>query len=286
MPLYVYTRLVFSWGFSVRPPGLSAGGPSLPLPPPSTLVGAIAAGVARILGWPEAELLAVSTGRRGASRLAITSSTWRLARHLLAAGARLRGPVAQAQDLVKYSTLPYQSPGNIADPSQWFGAQNFGLALAPGIELDAVVVLDDEVEDEGVTREVLEAAATAIQRVGSRESIVHVIEYSVGDAREAGGGETALYAPLASVDVESLDPDRYWVVEAWNPRCPEAYMRTPPTRLEPLRLAAPMRPGAAPGVYRSLAGRLPLRREARSYIGDWSRELGVIASLPDCGGGG
>ena len=46
MPVYAYARLVFSWGFSVRPPGLSAGGPSFQVPPPSTLVGALAAGAA------------------------------------------------------------------------------------------------------------------------------------------------------------------------------------------------------------------------------------------------
>jgi CRISPR-associated protein Cas5 subtype I-A len=284
--LYAYSRVVFSWGYTVRPPGPSAGGPSLPLPPPSTLIGALAAGVARLLGWGEVVVEAPAGGRGRGSRVSVASSAWRLARHALAAGARLQGPVALWQDVVRYSTLPYQTPGNLADPAQWFGAQNFGLAMAPGAVLDMVVVFDDSIADEGVTPGVLGAAAASIQRLGGREGLVHVAAHSAGRARVVGGGETSLYAPLDSLDHSTLVPGEFVVFEAWNPRCPEAYRRASPLSLEPLILAAPLRPTPALNLYRGAPGRLRLRDGTLAYEGGWPRELGVVAGIPECRGGG
>ncbi len=281
MPIYIYARAVFSWGYSVRPPGLSAGGPSLPLPPPSTLVGALAAGLARALGWSEYSL---EPGRRG--RVRVASTAWTLARHLLGAGARLVGGVAVFQDVVKYSTLPYQTPGNLADPAQWFGAQNFGLTIAPGSNVEFVLVFDDTLEEEGVDEGLLRAAAASMFRIGSKESLVSVEDYAVGRASQASGGSTSLYAPRDCVEFGYLEPGSYLEFEAWNPRCPQAYERVPPTELESLYLVAPQRVLGASTVLATGEEPLELRGNVTTYRGSWPDGLGVVAALPPCRAGG
>ncbi len=275
MPLYVYARLFFSWGFTVRPPGLSAGGPSLPVPPPSTIVGALARGLAAALGWPE--VLLEAPARRGAL---VYSQAYRLARHLLGVGAALLAPVALHRDVVRYSTLPYQTPGNIRNPGQWFGAQNFGVALSPAGEAVFVAVFSDTVRDEGVTPEALAAAAAGIERLGARESVVHVAEAWAGEAGEARGGWTTLYAPEEAV--ESAGGCRYSQVTAWDPRSPRAYTRSDPFTLPELRLAVPLAPAGAPSVYLPPPSgcRLHLRSDWPAYTGDWPGDLGVVAALP------
>ena len=261
MPIYVYTRLVFSWGFSVRPPTLSAGGPSLPLPPPSTLNGALAAGVARVLGWPEAYV--AGRGRQ----LQVYSSAYTLARHLLAAGAWTPSLPVIHRDVTRYSTIPYQTPGNIKDPAQWYGVQNYGLTVAPAGELHAVLIYDDAVRMVGVDERILKVAAYSITRLGAKEALVSVEEVRVGSARETRGGETLLYAPASCLDYA---PPTAVEFTAWDPRDPAGYSPGSPTGAERIRFVG------VPGSETPLA----LTGDCASYTGDWPKTLGVVAVLP------
>jgi len=138
MPFFVYSRLRLSWGFSVRPPARSQGGPSLPLPPPSTIAGALAASLSRLLGWGEyyldrpSEAVRRGRGRKAAGALVVYSTAYRLARHLLGVGARLEPTLALWEEPVRYATLPYQKPVNLRDPGVWFSVPAFGSTVAPG----------------------------------------------------------------------------------------------------------------------------------------------------------
>ena len=280
MPVYAYARLVFSWGFSVRPPGLSAGGPSFQVPPPSTLVGALAAGAARVLGW--SEHLVRAGGRR---QVQVYSPAYLLARHLLAAGAVVWGPVVLHRDVVRYSTLPYQSAGNIKDPAQWFGAQNYGLSMAAGAEAELVLVFDDGVLDLLGGPGALRAAAASIHRLGTKESLVSVVEAGAGEAREGSGGETCLYAPE-----DSVEEGEYYTVTVWHPKAPEAYTRSSPFAIPLLTLAVPGRVSVSKSVYLppdpSGCEGLLLRDDAPAYTGDWPGRLGAVAALPPLKAGG
>lgn len=265
----------------MRPIGLSAGGPSLPIPPPSTLVGAISAGVSRILGWGEVYR---ETGKLGG----ITSTAYRLARHLLAVGARIAGPVAIFREVARYSTLPYQSPDNIKHPGQWFGAQNFGITLAPNTTLEFVLVLDDAVRDLGIDQRILTAAAYSITRVGSKESVAAVDYAESGRAVESTGGETSMYSPLECVD-PSTPPSSFYTIEVWDPRSLGAYTRLSPFAPPPLRLAVPGKAFGALQAYTPERGPatitppLRLRGDCRTYAGPWPEDLGRAASLPLAG---
>ncbi len=276
MPIYVYSRILFHWGYSVRVPGTSGGGPSLPLPPPSTLVGSLAYWLSKRLGWREIMLATLGGGRRRAP--AAVSTAYRLARHLLAAGVAAVGEqfAVLYRDRVRYQITQYQSPANLRDPMQWFASINFGLTVAPNLALDVVLVLDDNVSEEGVDENLLEEAAWSQVRLGAREGIVSVLEASVGRAYESSGGQTLLYAPREAFEncLGRL------VFEAWDPRDPNGWARgeKPP---KPLEICAPTVDSPSPDIYMLRKKRRPLtiRGDWPSYTGDWPLELGPIAAL-------
>ena len=269
MPILLYLEAVFSWGFSVRAPGTSGGGPSLPLPPPSTLLGAVAHGVARAMGWREVE--------GGSSPVA------KLAPYLLAAAAGIvEGFSIPYVDLMRYLAVPFIRRENVKKPAMWFGALGFGAVSAAGTLIAAAVVLSDRVL--GVAPlEVLRAATGSVARLGSREGVVHVVRSWVGRVDEVRGGETLLYAP---VDAVAEPPATRLELTVWDPRDPEAYSAPRgrrPRQPRTLRIVAPAALTVAGGVIgaRGETPAMELRRDYPSYpLPPGASLSGVVAALP------
>lgn len=225
MPLGVGVRALFSWGWSVRHPGLSAGGAPLPLPPPSTLVGALSKGLGRILGLGE-----LSNNRMGKKTL-ITSTTYAFARYLLAAGARLTSEIptvgirskavgAPTRVMQRILQHPYMRPENRRNMDLAFGVEAFGLVMAPAAIMEILLVFKDQIL-EIAERGALEAGARSITHIGAREGLVTIIDASVDEVIESTGGRSLYYTPATAVKRQRGG----FIISFWDPRDPAAYSR-------------------------------------------------------------
>ncbi len=185
MPLGLVALVEPVWGWSVRVPLASVSGASLPLPPPSTVAGALLYGVASSIY--EGEWL-----EPGGVHTMLLS---RVSRLILSATAGLiEGAVVTGYDTLRASNIPYLRPENLEDISQWFTVTGFGVTVAPGSMLCLAMVLDDAVLDV-VDRGTLEASVWSASRIGSKEGLASIVEAGVYKARSVGDAfETLLYA--------------------------------------------------------------------------------------------
>ncbi len=254
MSIYVTVLLEAQWGWSVRVPGASVGGASLPLPPPSTLVGALASPLARMLGWGET---IVEKG-------VVYSSTLKLVRHLEAAGARIvDGVAAFFSDPLKAVNIPYLRPQNRLNENMWFSLQAMGAYSAPSVKLEATLVFKDTLLEEGVDEKTLEAAAWSISRIGCKEGLVHVSSVVVGRALRETGGLTPYYAPTQSLKNKAGTGE---IIVVWDPRDPAAYGRLRRRTPREIALAIPRGAGRT-GLIGVTTGvpRQALREDYPSY---------------------
>ncbi len=208
MPLGLVALVEPVWGWSVRIPLASVSGASLPLPPPSTVVGALLYGAASSLGVGEQ----LEVGGF------LTRWLSRVSRLVLSATAGLvEGVIVTAYDTLRASNVPYLRPENLNDPSQWFTVTGFGVTVAHGSRLCLAAVLDDRVLDL-VGRRVLEASAWSASRIGSKEGLASVVEAGVYEAQPLGGErfETILYAGEGYA--EGGRPATMWVAEGGSYR--------------------------------------------------------------------
>lgn len=251
MPLAVFIVARPVWGWSVRVPYTSVGGASYPLPPPTTVVGALAEPLAELLGWPELE--AAGGGGRAARRPSLRSPAARLAEHVVAVGAGLaEGAVITSYDLVRTENVPYLKTQHQRDPGQWFSVNAFGVTYSPGSRLCLAIVFDD-----GARRlageELLLRAALGVARIGSKEGLVSV-EYAgvTGRVERVEDAETRLYAPCGVAAEEVVS------VRAASPRSAGAWGVEETAEVEEVEICMPLEE-PVPGVY---VGRDMLVREA------------------------
>lgn len=217
MHVAVVSIIEAHWGWSVRGPGYSAGGPALPLPPPSTVASAILSYAISSSNIPE-----MYRDPRGT--LAYSSKIASEALVTASAGL-LEGYVAIIRDTMKYLAIPYLNPGNREDPSRWFAAQAFGVAFTLNAKLCLAAVYDKEVlEKYNIDLKLLDASARSMTRLGSREGLITVKDAVVVDAKEVqakGKEETVLYAPQGVL--EATGKTRLYPMEIWDPKNPVAY---------------------------------------------------------------
>ena len=173
-------ELVFAWGFWARPYFLSGRQPSMSVPPPTTLVGALARGVAAVL---RAKGAAVPEYAREGGRYFVPVAR-DLAKCVDAVYFRLaRGAVYVNVDKTRVFQAPYIREENVEeDPAQWFAVRDAGKAYAPGAEAEAAFLIDADCADR--ICENLEAAAHAITRIGPVEGVVTVRRAAVHPVEE------------------------------------------------------------------------------------------------------
>lgn len=198
--------------FSTRLPEGSSSVPSYPLPPPTTLVGALAKQLLRVRGmWDEV----VFQGKKGK-----TSPASILVKEgiVLWACAGIPAPVAFPYDEMmrvqkgiymssEQLTAPYDltrdgKPGT-ASFAYYFSAIAFGAtAIPPGFPMYALYLVRDKWVDE------LVAAAWSIDRVGSKESaaVVEDVEVSGVELDEVRELQLLFYTERSAVKWEKLWP--------------------------------------------------------------------------------
>ncbi|MEM0495267.1 MAG: type I-A CRISPR-associated protein Cas5a [Thermofilum sp.] len=205
MLVAVKVAVEFHWGYSVKRPFFSASQPALAVPPPTALVGALARAAASLEGWPEAveEGQGAKPARGSASRL--YSGAARVLDKVLWASLALTDErfvspligIVETRDIIRALIAPYQRRDNIYPGSALlFGVQPHGRVYAPSMRASILYLA----KGSEVAR-----WAYALQSVGSKESIVSVVDVEVGEARVREGGgsvETRYYFPARLGSVE------------------------------------------------------------------------------------
>ncbi|MEM1853226.1 MAG: type I-A CRISPR-associated protein Cas5a [Thermofilaceae archaeon] len=203
----VRVTVEFHWGYSVKRPFFSASQPALAVPPPTALIGALARAAASIEGWPEAvvESGQPTGSQRGSTVHRLYSGAVRVLDRVLWASLALTDErfvspmigIVETRDIIRALIAPYQRRDNIYPGSALlFGVQPHGRVYAPSMRAHVLYLAKGS-----------EAAAWAyaIQSIGSKESIVSVVDVEVGEARMREGGgsvETRYYFPVRLGSVE------------------------------------------------------------------------------------
>lgn len=212
----LYIDLVFTWGFSVKSPFVSAAQLSTLLPPPSTLIGALSYGLAKTLRWPECELSIDSRMVSGARRVVhlIRSA------HLGLKGEGGTYPMGWT-DISRAHALPflqarYRKP---EARSTWFGIHGFGKMLMPNARGRLAFVVDSNIAEKELGenwQELLMMAAGSVISIGSKEGLVAVDNVHIENARpEVKRAKTSYYFPRESVTycdptVSELEQAEFW----------------------------------------------------------------------------
>ncbi len=232
-PLRVfYVRVNLSWGFNIRFKGTSASQPTYPLPTPTTVVGAFAYSLARLLGlnpytsdvykWGDGRLISSTmkifleaTLTASAGLVASDSSTTGLAAYS-ELGRIIATPYKGATELARIRKPLYSDDFFTDSIPRALPVQALGSVYAPNTYLELSWVVDIE----KLSRElrvsidkldsIAEKAAYGITRIGSKEGIVAVeptyVKY-IKNPMELRPGDkfrTRLY--VEEVCAEVLDP--------------------------------------------------------------------------------
>ena len=205
----LHVKATAPWGWSIKAPGQSAAQTPIPVPPPSTLLGALAYPYFTFKGWPE---LIFENG-------AYYSPAYKLLEQVSYAAFGISTSVATVhQDLTKNVIAPYLRQPHRKISSNWFGAQAMGKTINPNGKIEIAYVLRPGADEAGLLK-----AAWSITRLGSKEGIIAVEDASVQEVvpAEMRLAITAFYAPYSCVEV--IEPGGE-IIEFWDYRDPRAYI--------------------------------------------------------------
>lgn len=190
----------YHWGFWVRAPGTSKFQATLPVPPPTTIIGAIA--------YPLAKRGALSlqgVRREGEvvldPKLGLMSPAGLLEKYVYAT-ASLDTDQSLGymwDDLNKFVTILFQETTKSTDEEKAVGGRRYlmkyrtgalpaGKVYYPSGRISMVMLVDEGVREiiSGRLEDELRMAAWQITRVGSKESIVSVEEVQLSEAKPIG----------------------------------------------------------------------------------------------------
>lgn len=177
------------WGFSVRYPHASAFQQSFPAPPPSTLVGSLAAACTRGVEAEVVEGVAVSGAFRVAEKVNWAAAGW-------------LDHYVEAASLMRYFTGPYQSRKTLLEKGRGLRVGDLFAPVGVGYVFSVAGRLLLTFWGDGV--ESFKDCAWHIHRVGSRESVVAVEEVEVADVKAEKEGRSYVYVPRPGASVRGL----------------------------------------------------------------------------------
>ncbi len=195
-------EIVFSWGFMVHNPHASGPKHTLPYPPPSTLIGALANPYAR--------------SRRNTETIIVNGEYYSPASQLIpdiisySVLGYIDGYAVIHEDLVRSVIYPYIKPVHREKEENWFAVYSIGKTFFEGKAVIAYIVNEKHAEE-------LSKIAWGLHRIGSKEGIVTVTNVTVirkPEITDLRVIETIFPTP---VDVaECLDLSRCEKVEFWK----------------------------------------------------------------------
>ncbi|MHC1637483.1 MAG: type I-A CRISPR-associated protein Cas5a [Candidatus Nezhaarchaeales archaeon] len=210
MPLALLIEGVFHWGFSIRMVSESAAANPYPIPPPSTLIGALAYGYATTKREPECH-------EKGSF-----STAAKVFDYVLWASFALKWSNGQCltscTDMIRMFSLIYQR-GERHEwkyHDMWFGVRGHGKTYYPNGAFAAIYLLKDEaVKMLFNHEESLLKAAYSITRIGSKESLTSIVSAEISrDFRQVSPPlRTSFYFPARLVKAY----DERYVISATLP---------------------------------------------------------------------
>lgn len=284
--VFLHATLQLHWGFIVRQAGASAAQLAYPLPPPTTVIGAFANPLGRLLDMPDA--MPYGGSRRRRDTLPVTNRFMEcMIKAAKAAGAGLdtsgRTGVVVYEEPSRITAVPYKGGNDyltaVKHPiylsaQKLLPVQAVGSASAPAALMHIAMLLDAEelsrCTGRRVTLDVLEAAVWGVYRLGSRESIASVVYAGVSmdlEAVESGHFESILYQKAgcarparSDLAVEVVMTDEHYKSTGYHvPVSPasNAAILTPPHRPQPFLLRSGCR-AVWPREARTLALSAPI----------------------------
>ncbi len=190
-------RAVLHWGFWVRYPLASARQDTYVVPQPSTLVGALGAGLARsINGLCDVkipEIIHNPATKDLPSRYSVPIITFVLPAIKEVYFRVLRGWGVRAMDITRQFQGTYIRAEDLGDPSQWFAVRVTGKVYAPFMEIEIAYLIDIDKLREALgnigcganAEEVLLYGLASISRLGPVEGILTIERVGVFDVEEA-----------------------------------------------------------------------------------------------------
>lgn len=230
---FLYALIKLHWGFTLRIKGATAAQPSLPAPSPTTILGAFAYPMLRILGirhkTPE---VSTSTLTKGGVITPIFNCFIKAA-VTASAGldpATITG-LASHSEISRIIAFPYKG-GHQIDVAlklpietrgiTWIApVQAVGSTYGPGalLHIGAVIDLEKLAECLNVSEAYIDSiglkSCYGISGIGSKEGIVSVIKAAYGEPKiEHGEFHTIAYVPENAVEV--LDKELFIRVQLWD----------------------------------------------------------------------
>ncbi|MEB3807081.1 MAG: hypothetical protein GSR73_06165 [Desulfurococcales archaeon] len=218
--VFLYSKVLLHWGFTVRQPGASAAQSAYIIPPPTTIIGAYANPLARILNLPDA-----LDSRR---KTPVSNKLMECAlKSTISASASLHQSQGNTgiilfEEPSRIMGTPYKGGGSyeqaVKQPiyqsiQELLPVQAVGSASGPHVVMGLAWLLDkDRLGDclgIEVTLEHFQRAAYNVYRVGSREGIANPV--SDGEPRVYSGGDLEVrdlgqFSSLLYQDAECVKP--------------------------------------------------------------------------------
>lgn len=210
-PWLLTVHLEFAWGYSVRLPTYGKRQSSFPLPPPSTLLGALA--------YP----LMLDSGEYYLEAQNLVGSAQKLKPLVLTASACLSkdSRAALTEDVNRYLIGQFQRKERRTEPSYRFGAVPVGKVYAPSQEMILAYALDGGKCSSILGKDwsgKLVSSSYSIVRIGSKEGLVSVKLAQLQSATEINGGriKTSFYMPQSAVVDPLTVTGDYYTEEFWD----------------------------------------------------------------------
>jgi CRISPR-associated protein Cas5a/b/c len=229
---FLYALIKLHWGFTLRIKGATAAQPSLPVPSPTTVLGAFAYPMLKILGI-RPEITEVRSGTLIKSGV-ITPMFNCFIEATVAASAGLDPAtvtgLASHSEVSRIIAFPYKMGGQrvraLKLPIEtqitlMAPIQAVGSTYGPGslLHIGAVIDLGKLAECLNVSEAYIDSiglkSCYGISRIGSKEGIVSVIKVAYGEPKiEHGEFHTIAYVPENAVEV--LDKELFMRVQLWD----------------------------------------------------------------------
>jgi len=215
----------FHWGFWIRAPLASSRQGTYVLPPPSTLIGALAYAYftyLRARGVIIGELLKDSYAEYLHNFALMVDSAY----------FRPLDPLVAQLDITRQFQAPYIRRENLEDPQQWFNVRPVGKVYAPNSRFEIAYVINDNFvkfhEQYCRCREdytlALRRAATSIIRLGPIEGLVTIEQVEVGDCEVGALEELDVPCPYFEI-IGKWEPPVGWEIVEFSDWKDEGFWR-------------------------------------------------------------
>jgi len=207
-------RAMLHWGFWVRYPLASARQDTYVVPQPSTLVGALGAGLARAInglcGVAIPEIIHNPQARDAQSRYSVPIITSILPAIKDVYFRVLSGWGIRSMDITRHFQGTYIRVEDLKDPSQWFAVRVTGKVYAPKMEIEIAYLVDTEKLREALgefgcnvdPEKALSYGLASMTRLGPVEGLLTIESISILNVEEARGklmGEPCPYFRISHI---------------------------------------------------------------------------------------